>query len=242
MKMKNIHRLTLILGGAASGKSEYAEQLAQKEEGGRIYLATMQSSESARARIEKHIRRREGMGMRTVEDPFLTRIPALSDLLPAEAEGSRLRPAVILLEDLPNLLANRRFSAEGDYAAEFGDVTVPSAIRGSEDETIPSVILREQSDRRIPPPPSDTPEEPELQMSPGILRLYEDLRNLQAHTGHLIIVSGDLFRDGTVYDEMTERYLQDLGNLHRLLAAAADRVVEVVCGIPVERIDRSGIQ
>ncbi len=194
MKSRDTSRLTLILGGAASGKSEYAEQLALKEGGRRIYLATMQNSESARVRIEKHIKRREGMGILTVEDPFLRGIaPSEGETSPYEGTVPGEKAGVILLEDLPNLLASRMFSSGESPAGEKGVD------------------------------------------APVVLRLMEDLNRLREKTNHLILVSGDLFRDGTVYDEMTEQYLQYLGDLHRRLAAEADRVVEVVCGIPVER-------
>ena len=47
--------LTLVLGGAASGKSEYAEALVLRSALPRYYLATMQvwDAECA-ARVEKH--------------------------------------------------------------------------------------------------------------------------------------------------------------------------------------------
>ena len=47
--------LTLVIGGAASGKSEYAESLVLKTALPRYYLATMQvwDAECA-ARVEKH--------------------------------------------------------------------------------------------------------------------------------------------------------------------------------------------
>ena len=47
--------LTLVLGGAASGKSEYAESLVLKTALPRYYLATMQvwDAECA-ARVEQH--------------------------------------------------------------------------------------------------------------------------------------------------------------------------------------------
>ena len=51
--------------------------------------------------------------------------------------------------------------------------------------------------------------------------------------GHLVVVSGDLFRDGVDYPPETRAYRALLARLHRDLAARADRVVEVVCGIPV---------
>ena len=47
--------LTLVIGGAASGKSEYAESLVLRSTLPRYYLATMQvwDAECA-ARVEKH--------------------------------------------------------------------------------------------------------------------------------------------------------------------------------------------
>ena len=51
--------LTLVIGGAASGKSEYAESLVLRSTLPRYYLATMQvwDAECA-ARVEKHRRMR----------------------------------------------------------------------------------------------------------------------------------------------------------------------------------------
>ena len=51
--------------------------------------------------------------------------------------------------------------------------------------------------------------------------------------GHLVVVSGDLFRDGVDYPPETGAYLDLLARLHRDLAARADRVTELVCGLPV---------
>ena len=62
--------LTLISGGAASGKSEYAEQTAVAAGGPRYYLATMQVwDEESRRRVEKHRAMRAGKGFATVECP-----------------------------------------------------------------------------------------------------------------------------------------------------------------------------
>ena len=47
--------LTLVTGGAASGKSEYAERLAAACDGPRVYIATMRPlDKESVARIEKH--------------------------------------------------------------------------------------------------------------------------------------------------------------------------------------------
>ena len=63
--------LTLVLGGAASGKSEYAESLVLRTTGPRYYLATMQvwDAECA-ARVEKHRKMRAAKQFETVECPL----------------------------------------------------------------------------------------------------------------------------------------------------------------------------
>ncbi len=98
--------LSLVLGGAASGKSAWAEEHVLRLDGRRIYLATMlPEGEEARARVERHRQLRAGKGFETLE-----RATDLAGLaLPADAN--------VLLEDLGNLLANELFSPEGGGAA-----------------------------------------------------------------------------------------------------------------------------
>ena len=51
--------LKLVIGGAASGKSEFAQRLIEEDAGGRelVYLATMESKDSeSLATIERHLR------------------------------------------------------------------------------------------------------------------------------------------------------------------------------------------
>ena len=94
--------LTLVLGGAASGKSEYAESLVLKTALPRYYLATMQvwDAECA-ARVEKHRKMRARKQFTTVECPLhLEQVQ-----LPARGTA--------LLEDLGNLTANELYSPGG---------------------------------------------------------------------------------------------------------------------------------
>lgn len=161
--------MTLVIGGAASGKSEYAERHVLSLDGERVYLAVMEpfGSEAA-ARIEKHRQRRAGRGFRTIERP--------TDL----AGLTGIRDANVLLEDLPNLMANEIFSERG----------------GGKDAVLAG------------------------------------LRHLKNEARHLTIVTGDLMSDGIRYPEETDRYLRDLAEAAIAVAAEADLVVEVVCGLP----------
>ena len=113
--------LALILGGASSGKSEYAEALAVKlaEEKGlkKLYLATMHNDgEEARQRVLRHRALRQGKGFYTVEAPMLSDLknPALFQAA-AEAMGTAAEKCVILLETLSVLAANEFFSECGIF-------------------------------------------------------------------------------------------------------------------------------
>ena len=85
--------LTLVLGGAASGKSAYAESLVLKTGLPRYYLATMQvwDAECA-ARVEKHRKMRAQKQFETLECPLHL------DRLALPGRGT------VLLEDLGNLV------------------------------------------------------------------------------------------------------------------------------------------
>ncbi len=94
----------LIIGGAASGKSAYAESLL-KGVGNKLYIATMQPfGGEAAARIARHRALRAAKGFATLE-----RFTALGALPDAELpEGCS-----VLLECLGNLAANELFSPQG---------------------------------------------------------------------------------------------------------------------------------
>ena len=49
----------------------------------------------------------------------------------------------------------------------------------------------------------------------------------------LVVVSNELFSDGTEWTGDMDRYVRGLGRLHQALAQRSETVAEVVCGIPV---------
>lgn len=165
--------LTLVVGGAASGKSAYAEHLVLQTALPRYYLATMQvwDAECA-ARVEKHRRMRAEKQFETLECPLhlgTVRLPARG---------------TALLEDLGNLTANELYDPAG-----AGEAAASAILDG--------------------------------------------LGRLAAQCEHLVVVSNEVFSGGADYAGDTDRYLKALAQVNNALAARADAVVRVVCGIPV---------
>ena len=91
--------ITLVLGGARSGKSRYAERLVEAAAGSGTYCATAEAGDAEMAeRIAAH-RARRGPFWRTVEAPL-----ALSEAIDAEAAPERPLLVDCLTLWLSNLL------------------------------------------------------------------------------------------------------------------------------------------
>lgn len=159
---------TLVIGGAASGKSEYAERLVLAQTGPRIYIATLYPwDQECVARIAKHRLARRDRGFETVE-----RYTDLAGLdLPTDSN--------VLLEGLGSLLSNELYTPEGGGLG-------------------------------------------------AVLRGVETLEG----RAHLTVVAEEVCAGGADYAGDTLRYLEAMAGLNRALARRADRVVEVVCGLP----------
>ena len=91
-------RITLILGGARSGKSRHGEDLALASGLDPVYIATAEAwDDEMRERIAAHQDRRQGQGWRDVEAPF--------DLAGAIA-GNAATDRVLLVDCLTLWLSN----------------------------------------------------------------------------------------------------------------------------------------
>ena len=64
-------------------------------------------------------------------------------------------------------------------------------------------------------------------------KVVREIEMLSKELEHLVIVTNNVFEDGMSYDETTMEYIKALGSTNEKLAVMADRVVEVVVGIPV---------
>lgn len=106
---------TLVLGGARSGKSAFAEQLIGDSGLARIYLATATAGDHEMQSRITHHRERRGDGWLTVEEPL-----ALVDVLTREAIRGRAVLVDCLTLWLSNLmLAERDLEVEARRLARF---------------------------------------------------------------------------------------------------------------------------
>lgn len=67
-----------------------------------------------------------------------------------------------------------------------------------------------------------------------VCKILKGIHAILDRCSHLIVVTNEVFSDGNTYDPGSEAYIRALGRVNQELAAMADRVTEVVCGIPVD--------
>lgn len=65
-------------------------------------------------------------------------------------------------------------------------------------------------------------------------KIVSEMQILSQKLDNLVIVTNNVFEDGVIYDAGTMEYLKALVRINAALARLADRVAEVVVGIPVE--------
>jgi len=120
-------KIYFITGGARSGKSAFAEQLADGLTGKRAYIATAQALDPEMVRRIEHHRKRRGTSWDTFEEPL-----AVADLL-KKLSGQY---QTVLLDCLTLWLSNiiARSEGDGDITARSEDLVL--AIKGFGDACI----------------------------------------------------------------------------------------------------------
>ena len=121
----NLVRVTLVIGGARSGKSVYAESLAGNVPSDPVYIATGSPGDvEMAARIQEH-RERRGDRWRTVEEPL-----NLANVIARDAVSGN----VVLVDCLTLWLANL-------MAAEYDPPTETSRLIRARDAAAGPIIL-----------------------------------------------------------------------------------------------------
>jgi adenosylcobinamide kinase/adenosylcobinamide-phosphate guanylyltransferase len=204
--------ITLITGGSGSGKSAYAEKyichaLNEKEYKEKYYIATMQVfDDEGQRKIDRHRRLRAGKGFITIEQPRDIQ-NAVSKL---QSESSLKTGRSALLECMSNLVANEMFPP-----VDVSGIQVAEAEKEALDDTENMKDYENTQIRRVSK------------------KVLKEVSILSENVAELVVVTNNVFEDGVSYDESTMNYIKAMGIVNRGLAAMAERVVEVVAGIPV---------
>ncbi len=106
--MNNLPALSLVIGGAASGKSDFAERLVTGASTSRCYIATGQAFDAEMAaKIARHKKTRENGGWKTIEEPV-----ALAEALSNCSDGASI------LIDCATMWLSNLLMAKADLEAE----------------------------------------------------------------------------------------------------------------------------
>lgn len=244
--------LTMVTGGARSGKSGFAEQLVRHEREAGLYIATAQAyDDEMRERIALHQRERESSGFvwQTLEEPHL-----LSGLLRRLGAGGSRSEGVgsgygsDLLSEIGKPRPGAGSSDGSDRLREIGnpqpdagssdgsdrlrEVRDPQPDAGAAGVTVPGVLVDcltlWLSNRLL-----------QLEREPDRDRLLgaeiDELVSVAASfPGRLTVVTNEV-GSGIVPEYALGRLYRDwAGRLNRLMAERAERVFLVTAGIPVE--------
>jgi adenosylcobinamide kinase/adenosylcobinamide-phosphate guanylyltransferase len=222
----------LVTGGARSGKSSFAEQLAASLGSSGIYIATAQPFDAEMTeRVERHRRQREAGSFpwRTIEEPYdLTGL--LRSLNEEEADVD------VILGSSANGMESgnpKRFSgseAEGPGAdREWKDLHEQSSVQSRKGRVVlvdcltiwlSNWVLRYEASG---------------QAEEHSERLIDELAETAAHLRYPVIFVTNEVGSGIVPEYPLGRLYRDLaGRMNQRLAGVSQQVFLVTAGIPVE--------
>lgn len=173
-------RLLLVTGGSRSGKSRYAQQIAESYPAPRVFIATCQVCDrEMEDRVRKHRNTRNPANWRTIEEPL-----DLAGALRSAGESS-----VMLIDCLTIWINNLLYEAR-----KSGDI-------------------------------------PTAEKAAAACRHVLDV--CRSINGTIIFVSGEVGMGIVPDNPLTRLYRDCVGDCNQMIAAAADTVTLVNCGLPL---------
>ena len=200
----------LILGGARSGKSRFAQQMAKGLGEKVLFVATGQPlDEEMASRIEEHKRIRP-KNWRTLE----------IDVKVGQRLKERIEDADVVLLDCLTLLVSNILTKEGEESSCHCESFVSCHSEGEK-------RLKNLARDRL----GETISEAEKQVMAEVEELIECINK---HKGIFIVVSNEVGLGLVPENKLGRIYRDLLGKANQLLAQHADEVYFMVSGIPVK--------
>ena len=194
--------ITLITGGSGSGKSAYAEK----------YICHMSNENGYK---EKYYI----ATMQVFDDEGQRKIDRHRRL--------RAGKGFITIEQ-PRDIQNAVSKLQSESSLKTG--------RSALLEMIPPVdasgIQAAEAEKEALDAPENMKDYETAQISRVSKKVLKEVSILSENVAELVIVTNNVVEDGGSYDESTMNYIKAMGIVNRGLAAMAERVVEVVAGIP----------
>lgn len=217
--MRGFRMITLIIGGSGSGKSAYAEDyvLATAADLPKYYIATMQVYDAEGERkVERHRRLRAGKGFVTIEQPTDIAKAGLQIVTVQQSECRQKMNMVEVSGAVDEVEVKRSASIAGAEKEETQNASTALL------ECMSNLVANEMFSS-----------EQMSDVDTVVEEIVQGIASLTSQLSHLVIVSNNVFEDGIEYDATTLQYIEALGRINSRIAGMADRVVEVVVGIPV---------
>ena len=216
-------KIILVTGGGRSGKSTYAQSLAETLPGPRAYIATATAFDGElEERIAKHREsRHEDVWAQTIEEPLAL----------ARAIRDAARYPTVLVDCLTMWVGNLMWAAEqaagpGGTAASAGTAPTPFGEAPGLSGAAPAPTLA------VTHVPAAT-HVPALTEADVAAKCEEVLATCREHEGTVVLVTNEVGL-GIIPDNDAARLYRDLlGRCNQVIATAADTVVLMVSGLPL---------
>lgn len=196
--------LILVTGGSGSGKSAYAEQL----------LTGFQDSDYKAYIATMQVYDEEGI--QRIQRH--RRLRADKGFVTIEQPVRIMDALSVIRNDSEARQEMRENAAKGSY----------SALLECMSNLVANEMFQTKDKSAQQPGAEQIPEAQDITD-----RIITEIRQLYSGLRHLVIVTNNVFEDGSFYDASTMEYISVLGQINRRLAELSDQVVEVVAGIPV---------
>lgn len=200
--------IELVYGGSGSGKSEFAENLVLNSDcESRFYIATMKIfDDEGKKRVERHRKLRAKKNFITIEETN---------------ESKNLEDAV---EKIKKMTSDENLEDSSGFGGEKSSEKKKSAVLV---ECLSNLLANEMF---LPGGKILSADEVAGKVISGLKRLF----SAGNFISEIVLVSTNIFDDGLDYDEATKSYMEALAKINAFATKNADKVFEVVAGIPLE--------